>query len=285
MVRLGASSMFFHEYALHSVFSGIVASGLDTIEFWLETPSFWTTGRKLKSLEAVTADYPSLVPITVHAPVLDLNPVSVNPEVASVSVETACSAIRIAEHLGAGVVTIHPGRRTAKRPPSRADMDRFAHYMEAVERVSQGLSVAVAVENMEPKVNALLTTPEAVRSVLDEYPNLFFTFDYAHALMSGPSSPDAFLSLCGDRLVNVHASDASGSSMHHPLTLTGGMNELAGLLRRYGYDGPVIFEIEDLGFPEAPGFDEKIAILSREADSFREAWHKQVYLSFLNSRE
>ncbi|MBR1368635.1 hypothetical protein RJ53_03585 [Methanocalculus chunghsingensis] len=285
MVRLGASSMFFHEYALEHVFSAIVASGLDTIEFWLETPSFWTTGRRLENLEVVIADYPSLSPITVHAPVLDLNPVSINPEVATVSVESACSAIRIAEHLGATVITIHPGRRTAKRPPSRADMDRFELYMEAVERVSGGLSVAVAVENMEQKINALLTTPESVRSVLDEYPRLSFTFDYAHALMSGHSFPDDFLSLCGDRLVNVHASDGSASSMHHPLGRTGGMNDLAGLLGRYGYDGPVIFEIEDLSFPEAPGYDEKIAILSREANYFREAWHKQVYLSFLNSRE
>ena len=278
MVRLGASSMFFHEYTLESIFSGITASSLDTIEFWLETPSFWTTGRRLETLMMVIAEYPSLSPITVHAPTLDLNPVSINPEVATVSVESACSAIRTAEHLGAGVITIHPGRRTAKRPPSRADMDRFGIYMEAVEEASRSLSVAVAIENMEPKINALLTTPEAVRSVLDEYPNLSFTFDYAHALMSGSSSPDYFLSLCGDRLVNVHASEGSTSSMHHPLALTEGMDGLAVLLRRYAYDGPVIFEIEDLSFPQAPGYDEKIAILSKEADSFREAWYKQVYL-------
>ncbi|WP_346865775.1 sugar phosphate isomerase/epimerase family protein [Methanocalculus sp. MSAO_Arc2] len=285
MPRTGVSSMFFHEYALNSIFSGASACGLDTLEFWLETPSFWTTGRRVEQLEAEMNKHPSLLPITIHAPTLDLNPISINPEVAAVSIESACSAIMTAEHLNARVVTIHPGRRTAKRPPSMADMHRFALFMEAVEAVSRGLSVAVAIENMEPRVNALLTTPEAVAGVLDEYPHLSFTFDFAHASMGGDLVVEEFIRLCSDRIVNVHASLGSSTLMHSPIGQTGTMDELAALLVSCGYDGPVIFEIEDLRLPNRPGYQEKCLLLSEEVAAFWNAWNKQLHLSFLNSIE
>lgn len=283
MPQTGVSSMFFHEYALDSIFRASSASGLDTIEFWLETPSFWTTGQRINELISEIARYPSLLPITVHAPVLDLNPVSINPEIARVSVDSACSAIETAEQLHAKVITIHPGRRTAKRPPSRADMHRFNIYMEAVEAVSRRLSVNVAIENMGPKVNALLTTPDAVVEVLDEYPHLSFTFDYAHACVGGDTLPGEFIRLCSDRIVNVHASLGSPSQMHAPLGDTDKMDELAALLASFRYDGPVIFEIEDLGLPKKLQYSEKIALLFEEAVSFRIALDKQVYLSFQSS--
>lgn len=272
MVRTGVSSMFFHEYSLDSIFSGIQGAGLDTVEFWLETPSFWTTGRDTARLKAVLDGYSSLSPITVHAPTLDLNPISINPEVAAVSVDAACSAILAADDLHAEVITIHPGRRTAKRPPSRADMHRFALYMEAVEAVSSGLSVAVAIENMEPRINSLLTTPEAIRGVLDEYPRLFFTFDYAHACRGGADVRE-FISLNCDRIKNVHASHGSAHLMHAPLAGSEKMGELISILQSNGYNGTVIFEIEDLRLPFPPGYEEKCSLIAMEADSFWKAWH------------
>jgi sugar phosphate isomerase/epimerase len=275
--------MFFHEYALDSIFRAVSASGLDTIEFWLETPSFWTTGRRLGELKKVMSGHPSLIPITVHAPVLDLNPVSINPDIARVSVTSASAAIRTADELQAEVITIHPGRRTAKRPPSRADMHRFSIYMEEIEVASRGLSVRVAIENMEPKINALLTTPDAVAGVLDEYPHLSFTFDYAHACVGGDTLAGEFIRLCSDRIVNVHASLGSLRQMHAPLGASEEMDTLAALLASFRYDGPVIFEIEDLSLGHMLQYPEKISLMAEEAAAFRNAWDKQVHLSFQTS--
>lgn len=275
--------MFFHEYALDSIFRAVSASGLDTIEFWLETPSFWTTGRRLGELKKVMSGHPSLIPITVHAPVLDLNPVSINPDIARVSVASVSAAIRTADELQAEVITIHPGRRTAKRPPSRADMHRFSIYMEEIEAASRGLSVRVAIENMEPKINALLTTPDAVAGVLDEYPHLSFTFDYAHACVGGDTLAGEFIRLCSDRIVNVHASLGSLRQMHAPLGASEEMDTLAALLASFRYDGPVIFEIEDLSLGHMLQYPEKISLMAEEAAAFRNAWDKQVHLSFQTS--
>ncbi|KUK69754.1 MAG: Xylose isomerase domain-containing protein TIM barrel [Methanomicrobiales archaeon 53_19] len=270
--------MFLHEFCLNSIFSGILQAGLDTVEFWLETPSFWTTGRNISDLKNVLDEFPSFSPITIHAPTLDLNPISINPEVAAVSVDAVSSAIQTADELRAEVITIHPGRRTAKRPPSRADMHRFAIYMEAVEAASCGLSAAVAIENMEPKINSLLTTPGAIRDVLDEYPHLFFTFDYAHACRGGGDVLE-FIRLNSDRIRNVHASYGSSDRVHAPLAGSEKMGELTSLLASSGYDGPVIFEIEDLGLSKMLTYEEKCRLLSLEVDSFWKAWHKGVDLS------
>lgn len=156
-------------------------------------------------------------------------------------------------------------------------MHRFAIYMEAVEAASRGVSVAVAIENMEPKINSLLTTPGAIRDVLDEYPRLFFTFDYAHACRGGEEAGE-FIRLNSDRIRNVHAGYASPTVMHGPLAESDKMGEFTSLLAYYGYDGPVIFEIEDLGLPRQLSYEEKCRLLSLEVDSFWKAWHKGVDL-------
>ena len=41
MVSFSVASMFFHEYTTPEIFSFVAQSGLDGIEFWLETPHFW----------------------------------------------------------------------------------------------------------------------------------------------------------------------------------------------------------------------------------------------------
>jgi len=33
--------MFFHEYTVDEIFSFVSRSGLNALEFWLETPHFW----------------------------------------------------------------------------------------------------------------------------------------------------------------------------------------------------------------------------------------------------
>ncbi|HEU17532.1 MAG TPA: sugar phosphate isomerase/epimerase, partial [Methanolinea sp.] len=85
--------MFFHEYQLEEIFDLVCESGLDTLEFWVETPHFWL--RDLPEDELVTCinTNPARPIPSIHAPVLDLNPCSINPEVAAISVEYAARAV------------------------------------------------------------------------------------------------------------------------------------------------------------------------------------------------
>ena len=137
----------------------------------------------MDTLERLVAGYPTKAPVSIHAPVLDLNPCSINPDVREVSIRWIERSIKIAENLQASVCTIHPGRRTAKRPPTITDYQRLGHMLDCIEETAKKVRVKVAIENMEPAVNALLTTPEEVMKIMMKTLALFHVF--AHASGSG----------------------------------------------------------------------------------------------------
>jgi sugar phosphate isomerase/epimerase len=263
MVSFSVSSMFFHEYTIGEIFSFISRSGLNSIEFWLETPHFWLRDLPVDEVIACRKEHPEISPLTVHSPILDLNPCSINPDVAQVSVDHAIRSIAIAERMGAHILTVHPGRRTAKRPPSAADFARFDHYVSALCEAATRNSIKIGMENMEPVINSLLCTPERMRSLLDEEPWLFFTFDVAHALSRSDNEAIRYIELCHDRLVNVHLSRFEQGKAHYPLDRHGSMVSVMECLREYHYDGSITLEIEDLNLDPLSA-TEKIALLARD---------------------
>ena len=233
----------------------------------METPEFWMQGADPEDLLRLQRRFSSPEVLAMHAPIFDLNPCSFNPGVARLSAEYTCRAVEMMDLLGGGVVTTHPGKRTAKRPVGPLDRARLDAYLEAVGRAAFGSSVRVAIENMPPAVNAQLVTPEDVRGVLDEYSWLSFTWDYAHATAAS-SDPFAFLRLCGDDMVNIHASSGNAASMHTTLAETPEGSALITELRRFGYSGLVTFELEDLNFGRRLAYGDKIAVLARETEWF-----------------
>jgi sugar phosphate isomerase/epimerase len=272
MVQFAVSSMFFHEYTCDQIFDFVEEAGLTGIEFWIETPHFWVRNMPLEEIEECIRTHPRLAPITVHAPVLDLNPCSINPHVAAVSVHYALRAVEMAESLGSRTITLHPGRRTAKRVPSDADYRRFEHYIAELQRVARGKSVRVAMENMERKVNSLLCTPEDVRELLDREPWLCFTLDVAHALKQSVDEVEAYIGACGDRIANVHVSGVAPDAIHLPVA---GNEDIAGIiaiLKQQGYDGNLTLEIEDRNFATDLCSEEKITLLAGEVAFLQDCW-------------
>ncbi len=272
MVQFAVSSMFFHEYPTDQIFDFVEEAGLTGIEFWIETPHFWVRDMPLDEIADCIRAHPRLAPITVHAPVLDLNPCSINPRIAAVSVQYALHAVEMAEVLGARTVTLHPGRRTAKRVPSDADYRRFEHYIDELQGVAQGKSVHVAIENMERKVNSLLCTPEDVRELLEREPWLFFTLDVAHALRRSVEEVEAYITACGDRIANVHVSGVASKAVHLPVT---GNDDIAGiisLLKQQGYADNLTLEIEDRNFAAELCSEEKITLLAGEMAFLQDCW-------------
>jgi sugar phosphate isomerase/epimerase len=270
MTALGVSSMFFHEYTSEEIFSFVAKAGLDGIEYWLETPHFWLRGLPTDEVIACRRNHPEIATLTVHTPVLDLNPCSVNPDIAEVSVAYAVRSLAIAQVLGASVLTVHPGRRTAKRPPGDADRARFDYYVAALREAALKDTVTVAIENMEPTVNSLLFTPERMREVLDAEPWLKFTFDTAHALATSEETVLQYIDLCGDRLANVHISRAESRILHLPLDRSPVIARIIEALCDHHYRGGLMLEIDDLNYPRPLTADEKIAILSRDRAFMKE---------------
>jgi sugar phosphate isomerase/epimerase len=270
MVSYSVSSMFFHEYTVNEIFSFVPRSGLNAMEFWLETPHFWLRDLPVNEVIANRNEHPELGTLTVHAPILDLNPCSINPDVARVSVEYSLRAVRLAEQMGAHVLTVHPGRRTAKRPPSTADFKRFDHFVSALREVAMNNSIKIGMENMEPIVNSLLCTPERMRSLLDEEPWLFFTLDVAHAMAKSDDEPIRYIELCSDRLINVHISRFDRGKAHYPLDRHTSMANVMGSLKEHKFKGSLTLEIEDLNLPHPLSYEEKIELLARDCAFMRE---------------
>ncbi|MDD1685521.1 sugar phosphate isomerase/epimerase family protein [Methanoregula sp.] len=264
MVSFSVASMFFHEYTLPEIFSFVSRSGLNGLEFWLETPHFWLRDMPMDEVVACRREHPELTTFTVHTPILDLNPCSINPAVADVSVEYAVRSLEIAGQMGAGVFTVHPGRRTAKRPPGEADFVRFRHYISVLREAAMRDSIRVCMENMEPAVNSLLCTPERMRELLDDEPWLFFTLDVSHALAKSEEEPIRYIELCHDRLANVHISRVEKKTLHLPLAKSPVMADVMRSLADAGYTGSLTLEIEDLNFGRPYSADEKIALLAQD---------------------
>ena len=261
--------MFFHEYPLETIFAAARRATLDGVEFWLETPHFWLRGQPVEELLAELRAHPELGPISVHAPILDLNPCSINPRVAEASVAYAVEAIALAERCGAELITVHPGRRTAKRPPSPDDYRRFHRLITALREATEGRQVRVAIENMERTINNLLFSPAAVRELLDDEAWLWFTLDVSHAMGTSLEEVRSFVEVCGDRLANVHLSRASDGVMHLALSGHPDGRFVLELLRDHRYRGPVTLEIEDLRFDRVYSIEEKAALLASECAFIR----------------
>jgi sugar phosphate isomerase/epimerase len=272
MVPFAVSSMFFHEYTSPEIFSFVSLAGLDGMEYWLETPHFWLRDLPVDEIISCRKEHPELPLLTVHAPILDLNPCSINPEVAEISIGYAVRSIGIAERMSAHILTLHPGRRTAKRPPGQADFARFERYLSALRDVATRNSLKICMENMEPAVNSFLCTPERVRQLLDDEPWLFFTLDISHALAKSEDEPGRYIELCHDRLANVHLSRKAGKTLHHPLDRSPVMRGIMEALRDVKYTGPLTLEIDDLNFPHVLSAEEKIAVLARDQEFMQECW-------------
>ncbi len=268
MGRFAVSTMFFHEYPCDYIFDYIAESGLDSLEFWVETPHFWLRDRPEAELAGCIAAHPDLSPITVHAPTLDLNPCSINPMVAAISVEYTLEAVRMADRMGAAVVTVHPGRRTAKRHPSAYDYRRFEDYIVRLREAAGETRVKVAIENLEPRVNALLYTAEDAAEVLEREPWLWFTLDMGHAMMTSLEEVLRFIDLCGERIVNVHVSALGGNGRpHHPIYNDPSAKQVLAELADRGYGGYLTLELEDMVFPEPLSSEEKVVLLAREQEA------------------
>jgi sugar phosphate isomerase/epimerase len=165
---------------------------------------------------------------------------------------------------------VHPGRRTAKRPPSDADYVRFDHYISVLRDAAKTNSVKIGMENMEPIVNSLLCTPERMRSLLDDEPWLFFTLDVAHAMAKSDTEAIRYIELCHDRLVNVHISRFDHGKAHFPLERHASMAGVMESLKEYHYDGSLTLEIEDLNLERALSYNEKIALIASDCAFMKE---------------
>lgn len=251
--------MFLYEYDVESIIEASARAGYDGIEFWVETPHFWIN-RKPEELEP----YKERI-LALHAPVLDLNPVSVNEDVCGLTLKETLNSIALAKKLGKKIVTIHAGKRSAAREPVWADYASLEKYLRISTRYAEIKGVKLCLENSEPGINYLCKTAEEIERIVNKF-NLHITFDINHAIKNGIEAKK-FLMLI-DKMENVHVSGYDSSGRHVSAIGFDDIAEVLKELKDLGYDKKLTVELDDLGIGELD-FKSKIEILKKELDFLR----------------
>ncbi len=258
--KIAFSSMFLHEYSIEKIVTGGQRAGFDSVEFWIETPHFWETRnndllRYIKKFDN----------ILVHAPVFDLNPSSFNDGVRELTLKETLYSIEISKLLDAEYVTIHPGRRTARRPPERKDMERFHEYIEICTDFARIKGVGISIENLEKKVNSLYWSPDQMGELLNEF-KLYLTLDITHAFKSGTDIPEKFVFQLSDRIINIHLSYFTNTGDHAPSRFCEEVRNFLLLMKDFDYTGFITVELDDLAYEGELTFEEKIQELEKERE-------------------
>ena len=235
------STMFLYEYTIPTIFQACVEAGYDGVEFWVETPHFWLI-RESSGLSELRR-YAEFIP-AIHAPVLDLNPCSVNRSVAELTLKETLYSIVLSRKLDCQYVTIHAGRRSALREPVDEDWGVLDRYLRVSSRFAALKGVKLLLENSEPRINSLCSRAEEVMSCATRH-RTGITFDVTHALKAGEF--ERMLELIGF-VENVHVSGWDSSGRHVASRRSEKVEDALKKIAETGYDGLITVELDDLGY-------------------------------------
>jgi len=266
-MRISCSSLFLWEYPVRDIMDILSKAGINSVEFWAETPFFWI-GRHNEITVAELIESISLMPngCTMHAPIMDLNPSSYNDLVHEATIKETLWSLELAGIIGARVVTIHPGKRTAHRKPTNEDWEKFMKYLKISTGKARSLGINLSLENSMPGVQSMCSDTREMKDVLDQFPDLFFTFDLVHAFMKSPDTALSFISELGDKIRNVHIGAPHDGKPHYPVHYEKKMDIVLRRLRDSGYKGDLTIEIDDKIYPGPLSREEKIKELTDERE-------------------
>jgi sugar phosphate isomerase/epimerase len=257
------------EYPLCDIMDIMLKAGIESVEFWAETPFFWMARNDVACVSELKKAI-SIMPqgCTLHAPVMDLNPSSYNDLVHEATIKETLWSIELGKNIGARIVTIHPGKRTAHRKPTNEDWRKFERYLGICLEKAKSMNVNLSLENNMPGVRSMCSDPVEMEEVLDKFPGLYFTFDIVHACINSRKTALSFIDEIGEKIINVHVGAPHNGKPHYPAHYEKKMEIVLQRLNDMGYNGDLTIEIDDKTFP---------AQLSRE-DKINELIHEREYL-------
>lgn len=219
-----ASSLAFHPQAPWRVIKWARAVGLGGVEFLCEPP--WHPGGwSGEHIRAVRAEG---FPLSLHAPVADVNLMSPHPGVRILAERELGAVLSLAARLGAGPVTFHLGYRPPMGAPHEPPWHEAKAAIARLAKEAQALGVALCLEN-DPKLpGTYLWDLERFRAFLGEL-NILGTLDLGHAWTAHGAEALPYLVDLGPHLRVVHLHDNRGELDEH-LALGEGTIDLAGAL-------------------------------------------------------
>jgi sugar phosphate isomerase/epimerase len=99
-MRISCSSLFLWNYHTNEIIEILSRAGIDSIEFWPETPEFWMHRHEPDAIKQLKETISTLTDhCTVHVPILDLNASSYNEYVCKATIMETLWAIDLSSIL------------------------------------------------------------------------------------------------------------------------------------------------------------------------------------------
>lgn len=154
--------------------------------------------------------------LSLHAPSYDLNPLSSNAEIRSLSRRLVLDSLEVAAQLEAKIAVVHPGALSSTTDDPENYWGKLEEFLVQLDSRAARLGLTVAVEAMEKKKLQFVTgiaSLERLASLMVSVNarHLGICLDIAHAGTLG--DPEEFLARV-PRVVHVHLSDTSAEKTH-----------------------------------------------------------------------
>jgi sugar phosphate isomerase/epimerase len=181
---------------------------------------------------------------SVHAPFADINIASLSKPILNAVIKRLKKSIAFASALNAYVWVFHPGLKTGVSMfyPGM-DWHQNLNSVRLLYEIAHDHGVEIAVENVPEPFPFLMKNVEQFAKFYEEInEEIGLVLDIGHANISG--GIENFLTLFGDRIVHIHASDNDGKSDEHIGIGYGTINwqKVAELLKNISYNRVVVNE-------------------------------------------
>ena len=191
---------------------GIAEAGFLAAEVWASHISDSRVSPRLVKEQAQQLG----LALSLHAPSYDLNPLSSNAEIRSLSRRLVLDSLEVAARLEAQSVVVHPGALSSSTDDPEEYWQRLEEYLVQLDAKAAHLGLMVAIEGMEKKKLQFITTIpslERLGALLASVGarHVGICLDIAHAGTIG--NPEDFLARV-PKVVHGHLSDTSDEKTH-----------------------------------------------------------------------
>lgn len=253
----GVSTHLFHAQRLDRAdLREIAAAGFDGIELFATPTHFdYRSTTAVDDLRGWLADA-GLTLYSVHAPIVEgydgsrwegvFNLASANEERRQQAVAEATTALQIARRLPYSTLVVHAGLPRMQQTPGEDSRDAARRSIEALAAAAAPLGVRVAVEVIPNQLSAVGSLVHFVEEVLDTGA-AGICLDFGHANLDGDVLEA--VETVSEHLIAVHVHDNRGRTDDHLLPFEGTIDWPGALtaMRKVGFDGPIVLEIQSRG--------------------------------------
>ncbi len=214
MLKLAISSKIMQGFSLEEIINYTARTGFAGLELWMnQVQESGIAAGKLKEILSEAG-----LTGQIHMDTRDVNLASTNRVIREASLKQVLSAIKYAAGLGAGVITVHPGRLSEEKEvgSSQEVWDYQIAAFAALAHMAESHNLVIGIENMEKRPKEFVLTETDIRKIIEAVGsnNLQATLDVAHLHSAGDVTPA--IAAWQLPIANVHISQSNGQ-MHLPI--------------------------------------------------------------------